>query len=217
MLFARAKSSASDLGPRLKRRVPVEGRFADYIPADVRAPLEVPRYAKDCSEIIDLLRYIDEPPIEIGTECWIWYGAHDSKGYGVIWQSQDDLENRGRQLLAHRVSWEVFRGRIPKGHVVSQTCERKDCFNPRHLVRGPHGKIIGAKERRNMKTARYGDDNATSKLTDEDVRQIRDLHRQRNFEAIAKIARKRGVCRDHAISVGRTRGRKRKPDYGLAT
>ena len=63
------------------------------------------------------------------TGCWHWSGVYDkrpSKGYGYI-------KTLGKQRLAHRVAYELFRGPIPDGLQLDHLCQEKGCVNPDHL------------------------------------------------------------------------------------
>ena len=59
-------------------------------------------------------------------ECWIWTGALNSKGYGLI-------SDAGKLHLAHRVSYERFVDAIPAGLAIDHTCSRRRCVRPDHL------------------------------------------------------------------------------------
>ena len=56
------------------------------------------------------------------TECWIWEGPVNAKGYG-----------RMGQKYAHRMIYEAAHGPIPEGYVVHHLCETPPCVNPEHL------------------------------------------------------------------------------------
>lgn len=58
--------------------------------------------------------------------CWIWQGAADDRGYGQMWKS-------GRPRRAHRVSFELSNGPIPRGMVIDHKCRVPSCVNPGHL------------------------------------------------------------------------------------
>jgi hypothetical protein len=61
--------------------------------------------------------------------CWRFTGAIGSHGYGYFcW---DDKTH-----LAHRASWEVHRGSIPRGMFVCHRCDNPRCCNPDHLFMG---------------------------------------------------------------------------------
>jgi hypothetical protein len=38
-----------------------------------------------------------------------------------------------KNLLVHRMAWELYVGPIPAGHHLHHTCENRLCFNPDHL------------------------------------------------------------------------------------
>jgi len=64
--------------------------------------------------------------VEKTETCWIWRGAVDQKGYGMIW-------DEGARPRAHRVSWELVNGPIPEGLQVDHKCHNHACVNPSHL------------------------------------------------------------------------------------
>jgi len=61
--------------------------------------------------------------------CWLWTGAHKPSGYGDIWY-------RNRPQIAHRVSWQIYHGAIPKELHVLHSCDIPSCVNPAHLFLG---------------------------------------------------------------------------------
>lgn len=60
------------------------------------------------------------------TNCTVWIGATNSKGYGLI-------SLNGVAKLAHRVAYEAEYGDIPEGHVIDHLCRVRNCVNPMHL------------------------------------------------------------------------------------
>jgi hypothetical protein len=70
-----------------------------------------------------LKRHI-EPCLTTG--CWLWVGAKNGKGYGRI------LVGR-KNKYAHRVSFELYNGPIPKEKHIDHICRVPACINPAHL------------------------------------------------------------------------------------
>ncbi len=68
---------------------------------------------------------------EPNSGCWLWTAYVDRDGYGNI------TINR-KPTPAHRASWELFKGTIPKGLLVCHKCDTPACVNPDHLFLGTH-------------------------------------------------------------------------------
>ncbi|MDP9904774.1 HNH endonuclease signature motif containing protein [Arthrobacter bambusae] len=59
-------------------------------------------------------------------ECWNWTAAKMRNGFGSFTAPEEKL--------AHRYSWFLHRGPVPRGMFVIQECENHSCVNPKHLV-----------------------------------------------------------------------------------
>jgi hypothetical protein len=62
--------------------------------------------------------------------CWIWGGPVTNSGYGTL-----PITRGGKRVnrLAHRLSYEIFRGPIPEGLQIDHLCRERICINPEHL------------------------------------------------------------------------------------
>lgn len=97
--------------------------------------------------------------------CWLWTGGIESNGYGRT-------TYEGKAWWVHRLSYEVHKGPIPEGHLVCHACDVRSCINPDHLFTGSI-----ADNQRDMKLkgrASRGERSASAKLTEADVRRIRE-------------------------------------------
>lgn len=61
-------------------------------------------------------------------ECWIWIGGKTHDNYGKFWFN--------KTMKAHKVSYLLFRGKIPNNLCVLHLCDKPDCVNPKHLWLG---------------------------------------------------------------------------------
>lgn len=65
--------------------------------------------------------------------CWEWklFRKPVPRHYGMT-------SYRGKAWLAHRLTYRLTKGEIPKGMVVMHSCDNPPCCNPDHLGLGTH-------------------------------------------------------------------------------
>lgn len=130
------------------------------------------RYARKCYRCRKAfpgrrtLRERFEARVECSEGCWGWNGAKDRYGYPVIGVATS------RQNLAHRVSYELYIGPIPRGAFVCHRCDNPECTNPNHLFLGDHA--ANMRDMSEKGRSAHGEKNANSKLSTKDVLEIRE-------------------------------------------
>jgi len=71
-----------------------------------------------------LTRFWDK--VEKPNSCWNWIACKNSNGYGHFGLN-------GKMIEAHRISYKLFKGKIPKGLQIDHLCRNRACVNPDHL------------------------------------------------------------------------------------
>ena len=59
-------------------------------------------------------------------DCWLWTASTNELGYG-------QMNVGGKHRKAHRISYELANGPIPKGLMIDHICHTPSCVRPEHL------------------------------------------------------------------------------------
>lgn len=109
-------------------------------------------------------------------ECLEWVSFKAPSGYGhfMVW---------GAPWRAHRVAWIIANGPIPQGMHVLHTCDNPACVKVEHLFLGTHAQNMDDMAKKGRACRRVGprppfrvakgSSNGSSKLTEEQVTQMR--------------------------------------------
>lgn len=122
--------------------------------------------------------------------CWIWTAAKNWKGYGQFGIKIGP--KKWKIKYAHRLSYILFKGKIPKNLLVLHKCDTPNCINPKHLFLGTDMDNCKDKIKKGRIADTRGEKNGRAILTYKKVSKIRSLYKTNKYTQI-ELANKFGV------------------------
>lgn len=124
------------------------------------------------------------------TGCWEWIGSRTGAGYG-------EIVYNGEKRYVHRLMHVIHNSFLTDEEpYVCHTCDNPACANPEHLWSGSHqDNIQDAADKRRVPTPNAGssgEDHHASKVTENDVVEMRELYATGNYTQ-AELADRYGL------------------------
>jgi len=118
-------------------------------------------------------------------KCLEWQRGLFNSGYGKF-------QYQGKQMLTHRLSYELFHGRpITEGMFLLHSCDNPKCVKPDHLREGTNQENMDDRNSRNRQA--NGESHGKSKLTANQVLEIRQKYQTLEDCTQAALANEFGV------------------------
>ena len=119
--------------------------------------------------------------------CWEWIGLKTDFGYGIV---PYYFTRKYNEKLAHRVSYLINKGSLPKwegykSKCVLHICDNPACVNPDHLFLGTH--TDNMRDMHNKGRGCVGEKHRSSKFTEKEIVKIRE--RLNNGERAFNLAK----------------------------
>lgn len=112
-------------------------------------------------------RFLDY--VAVSEDCWTWHGPDERAGHFNYGRFGAD----GCVMSAHRWSYALHNGNLPRGAFICHTCDNPRCVNPGHLYAGDLlTNSRDAVDRGRLKD-QAGEANPAARLTVDAVRSIR--------------------------------------------
>lgn len=106
----------------------------------------------------------------MNTDCILHTGSVTNAGYGQVARR---INGKLKVYGAHRYAWMQTHGPIPDGLHILHQCDNKLCINVEHMRLGTHRENVREAVERGLTKAKRGENQWKHKLTEENVRSIR--------------------------------------------
>jgi len=138
----------------------------------------------DCARFISKINM--SPGLGPWGNCWEWSSRLSKKGYGQFGCSR---HNKKINHSSHRVSYEMFTGKLLGTYCACHKCDNRKCVNPTHLFPGTILDNNIDRDNKGRNNALRGEEHNMSKLTWAQVHEIRKLYNTTtlSFVKLAKM------------------------------
>lgn len=133
-------------------------------------------------------KFLDRVKENKKTGCFVWKGTLDKDGYGRF------VLSHRREIRAHRYSFIIYNGEIPKGLFVCHSCDNPSCVNPDHLWLGTALQNNRDAWKKGRRIILKGESHGMAKLNNNNVKEIRSLYKEKFTQK--QIAKKYKVSRE---------------------
>lgn len=130
---------------------------------------------RDLASQADIDWFHNKVDINLVSGCWVWIGGKSRTTRKAGNEYYGYMKFMGKLQSAHRASWKLHYGEIPIGLNVCHKCDNTSCCNPEHLLLGTDQDNVQDKIKKGRANLPRGSRHHRSKLTEGNVREIREL------------------------------------------